>query len=470
MAFFHLPTDGKAKVFYGRKSPLPAATRSLRSALRERPMSDTTEPGSYFVANYPPFSRWTTDAVPAVLAAFAKPASETPLGLYLHIPYCRKRCKFCYFRVYTDVAASDVERYSQALVHEAKLVAECPAVAGRSLRYVYFGGGTPSFLSVKQLERLVAGLHESFGWDDAEEVTFECEPGTLSEPKVQALKALGMTRISLGVENFDDAILEANGRAHLSAEILRSWDWIKAAGFPNTNVDLIAGMVGETVETWQRTIETTLALEPDSVTIYQMELPFNTVFVRAAKDGGGTVPVADWPTKRQWVSYAFDQFLERGYVVSSGYTLVRDPARVHFRYRDMLWEGADLVALGVASFGHLSGVHYQNEPHQEPYLTTVEAGRLPIHRGVVPTDRELLVREIILQLKRGWLDTRRLHDKFGIDPLVEWSAVWKNLMAAGHLEQIEPRPVLSRQGLLQIDSLLPAFFEGTPSKQSGGSH
>jgi oxygen-independent coproporphyrinogen-3 oxidase len=422
-------------------------------------MSESTEPGSYFVANYPPFSRWTADAVPDVLAAFAEPATDAPLGLYLHIPYCRKRCKFCYFRVYTDISASDVERYSEALAGEAAIAASQPAVAGRTLRYVYFGGGTPSFLSVKQLEKLVAGLHKSFGWDNAEEVTFECEPGTLSEPKVHALKSLGMTRISLGVENFDDTILEANGRAHLSAEILRAWDWIKAAGFPNTNIDLIAGMVGETTETWQHTVEKTLALEPDSVTIYQMELPYNTAFVRAAKDGGGTVPVADWPTKRQWVNHAFNRFVERGYVVSSGYTLVRDPSRVHFRYRDMLWEGADLVALGVASFGHISGVHYQNEPHQAPYLAVVESGQLPIHRGLVPTRRERLIREVILQLKRGWLDTVRLRDKFGVDPLVEWAPVWQSLMATGHLEQIEPHPVLSRQGLLQVDSLLPAFFE-----------
>jgi oxygen-independent coproporphyrinogen-3 oxidase len=422
-------------------------------------MSDTTEPGSYFVANYPPFPRWTPEAVPDVLAAFAKPARDAALGLYLHIPYCRKRCKFCYFRVYTDVAASDVERYSQALAREASIAAAQPAVAGRTLRYVYFGGGTPSFLSVKQLERLVAGLHESFGWDDAEEVTFECEPGTLSEPKVHALKALGMTRISLGVENFDDTILEANGRAHLSAEILRAWDWIKAAGFPNTNVDLIAGMLGETFETWQATISKTLALEPDSVTIYQLELPFNTVFVRAAKDGGGTVPVADWPTKREWVNYAFDRFIERGYTVSSGYTLVRDRERVHFRYRDMLWEGADLVALGVASFGHLSGVHYQNEPHQEQYLEAVESGRLPIARGMAPSNRELLIREMVLQLKRGWLDADRLHKKFGIDPLVEWAPVWQKCLAEGYVENIAPRPVLTRKGLLQVDALLHRFFD-----------
>ena len=430
-------------------------------------MSDVTEPGSYFVANYPPFARWTDAAVPDALAAFAAPPTDVPLGLYLHIPFCRKRCKFCYFRVYTDVAASDVERYSLALAREAATAAAQPAVAGRPLRYVYFGGGTPSFLSVKQLERLVAGIHESFGWDDAEEVTFECEPGTLSEPKVKALKALGMTRISLGVENFDDQILESNGRAHLSAEIMRAWDWIKAAEFPSTNVDLIAGMVGETDESWAATVEKTLALEPDSVTIYQMELPFNTVFVKDAKGEGRDVPVADWATKRRWVGEAFDRFLGRGYAVSSGYTLVRDPARVHFRYRDMLWEGADLVALGVASFGHLSGVHYQNEPHWDPYLNAVEAGRLPIHRGLRPTRRELLIRELILGLKKGTIDTRRLAAKFGVDPLVEWGGAWKRLSRDGWLEAIAPQPVLSRAGLLRVDSLLPAFFEACDAEKAG---
>jgi oxygen-independent coproporphyrinogen-3 oxidase len=430
-------------------------------------MSDATEPGSYFVANYPPFSQWTAEAVPDVHAAFAAPPAAVPLGLYLHVPFCRKRCKFCYFRVYTDVAASDVERYSLALAREAATAAAQPAVAGRPLRYVYFGGGTPSFLSVKQLERLVAGIHESFGWDDAEEVTFECEPGTLSEPKVKALKALGMTRISLGVENFDDQILEANGRAHLSAEIMRAWDWIKAAEFPSTNVDLIAGMVGETDESWGATVEKTLALEPDSVTIYQMELPFNTVFVKDAKGEGRDVPVADWATKRRWVGEAFDRFLGRGYAVSSGYTLVRDPARVHFRYRDMLWEGADLVALGVASFGHLSGVHYQNEPHWDPYLNAVEAGRLPIHRGLRPTRRELLIRELILGLKKGTIDTRRLAAKFGVDPLVEWGGAWERLSRDGWLEAIAPQPVLSRAGLLRVDSLLPAFFEPCDAEKAG---
>ncbi|MGB8852771.1 MAG: coproporphyrinogen-III oxidase family protein [Pirellulales bacterium] len=432
-------------------------------------MTTVTEPGSYFVANYPPFARWHAGAVADVERALNAPPAEAPLGLYVHVPFCRKRCKFCYFRVYTDVTAADVDRYAQAVASEAALLAARRAIAGRELRYVYFGGGTPSFLSVRQLERLVDGLHRSFGWDRAEEVTFECEPGTLSEPKVQALKALGMTRISLGVENFDDAILEANGRAHLSAEIIRAWDWIRAAEFPNTNIDLIAGMVGETSDSWRRTVDRTLELEPDSVTIYQMELPFNTVFVKDAKGEGTNVPVADWETKRAWVDEAFDRFLARGYAISSGYTLVRDPARVHFRYRDMLWEGSDLAALGVASFGHIGGVHYQNAPHQDDYLRAVEAGRLPLARGLTPTPRELLIRQLVLGLKRGRLDTARLARAFGVDPLVAWAPQWRSLVEAGFVESLGPPVVLTRQGLLQVDALLPRFFEPPMDGDSSAS-
>jgi len=123
-------------------------------------------------------------------------------------------------------------------------------MGGRPFRFVYFGGGTPSFLSARQLTSLVDRLRANINWDQAEEVTFECEPGTLSKPKLETLRELGVTRLSLGIENFNDAILEENGRAHLTAEIDRAWNWIAEVGFPNVNVDLIAGMVGETTDTW----------------------------------------------------------------------------------------------------------------------------------------------------------------------------------------------------------------------------
>src|SRR6516164_9403716 len=208
--------------------------------------AEATEVGSYFIANYPPFSQWKPEFLPDFLAALDAPAPrpDPPLGLYLHIPFCRKRCRFCYFRVYTDQNARAIERYAEALAREVELLCQRPAVAGRKLKFVYFGGGTPSYLSSRQLKSLRDRLHASVSWDQAEEVTFECEPGTLSLEKVKTLKEIGITRVSLGIENFSDAILEANGRAHLSPEILRAYGWIQDAKFDQVNIDLIAGMVG----------------------------------------------------------------------------------------------------------------------------------------------------------------------------------------------------------------------------------
>ena len=276
--------------------------------------STKTEVGSYFISNYPPFSLWKPELIGDIESAMNQgPIADTPLGLYLHIPFCRKRCKFCYFKVFTEKNAKEIETYVSALSREIELVSQLPVMGGRPFRFVYFGGGTPSFLSSKQLISLVDRLRANINWDHAEEVTFECEPGTLQESKVQTLKDLGITRLSLGVENFTDKILEENGRAHLSKQVFKAWDWIKAADFPNVNIDLISGMVGETWDNWKDNIRQAIEMSPESVTIYQMELPFNTVYSADILGNKIETPVADWQTKRDWLNYAFDEFLNAGF-------------------------------------------------------------------------------------------------------------------------------------------------------------
>jgi oxygen-independent coproporphyrinogen-3 oxidase len=422
--------------------------------------STKTEVGSYFISNYPPFSRWKQEDLQLVRDAMASPPRDVPLGLYLHIPFCRKRCKFCYFKVFTDVNAKDIEHYVSALSREIELVSQQPVMGGRPFRFVYFGGGTPSYLSARQLTSLVDRLRENINWDQAEEVTFECEPGTLQEPKVHTLRELGVTRLSLGVENFTDEILEENGRAHLSKEIYRAWQWIEDAGFPNVNIDLISGMVGETWDNWKYNIRKTIELSPDSVTIYQMELPFNTVYSRDILGNRIETPVADWTTKRAWVNYAFETLLEAGYHVSSGYTLVKDPHKVNFSYRDNLWQGADLLATGIASFGHISGVHYQNKADMEEYKSDLlERNQLPLGRAMRPTPHQLLIREMILLLKRGYLDRRYFRDKFDVDIVEHWPDQWQQHVDDGFAVINDDRVELTREGLLRVDALLPVFFE-----------
>ncbi len=423
--------------------------------------STKTEVGSYFISNYPPFSAWSAEQLDAVRAAMAAPPAEVPLGLYLHIPFCRKRCKFCYFKVFTDKNSAEVERYLAALSREIEVVSQLPVMGGRPFRFVYFGGGTPSFLSSRQLTRLVDRLRENVSWDKAEEVTFECEPGTLSEAKVHTLREIGVTRLSLGVEHFDDTILRENGRAHESAEIYRAWPWIDSAGFANVNIDLIAGMVGDSDEKWREAVRRTIELAPNSVTIYQMELPFNTVYSKDILGGVIETPVADWPKKREWVNWAFDQLEDAGYSTSSAYTMVRNTDQVNFSYRDNLWRGSDLLSTGIASFGHISGVHYQNHPEWDAYCGSLETGQLPLGRGMQISPHQRLVREMILQLKKGYLDLPYFEDKFAVDVIDRWRDQWKSHQEEGlvTIDEDGRRIELTRDGLLRADALLPIFFE-----------
>lgn len=429
------------------------------------PLEKQTTVGNYFISNYPPFSFWKPEFVPELLAAIERhPAPsiqhpETPLGIYIHIPFCRKRCHFCYFKVYTDKDSAAIKGYIDAVLAELTIYAGKPFVGGRKPNFIYFGGGTPSYLSADQLKHLTNGMKALLPWDEVEEVTFECEPGTLTDHKLQAIRDLGVTRLSLGVENFDDHILEINGRAHHSKEIARAYAYAREIGFPQINIDLIAGMVEETDPNWRECVRKTIEMSPDSVTIYEMEVPYNTGIYKQMKAEGRLVaPVADWDTKRAWVSYAFGELEKAGYTVASAYTAVKNKERTHFLYRDRLWAGADLLGVGVASFGHIGGVHYQNHADFDPYVARVNAGELPIFRALTPNHDERFIREFILQLKLGSNSRSYFKNKFGADPVERFAEPIQRLNDWGFLTIDGDRIVLNREGLLQVDRLLTEFY------------
>ncbi|OUW18901.1 MAG: coproporphyrinogen III oxidase [Opitutales bacterium TMED158] len=425
-----------------------------------KPTPAPTEAGNYFISNYPPFSFWKPEDKKEVDDAFLQSNDEgASLGLYHHIPFCRKRCHFCYFRVYTDKNASEIKNYLDATIQELKYFAEKPRIAGRKPRFVYFGGGTPSYLSASQLRDLTDQMKAIIPWDEAEEIAFEGEPGTLNPRKVKAIKDIGVTRLSLGVENFDARILEINGRAHKADEVYKAYEAAQAENFDQLNIDLIAGMLDETEENWQRNIEETLRLRPDSVTIYQMEIPYNTTIYKEMKASGALVaPVADWQVKRRWVREAFEALESAGYTITSGYTAVLDPEKTKFLYRDELWSGADLLGLGVASISHIAGVHYQNVNEITQYTDAIAKGDLPIHRAHRTTSDERMIREFLLQMKLGRVSAQYFKDKFGVDLIVRYGPQLEALKGEELLDYDAEGITLRRRGLLCVDNLLFKFF------------
>lgn len=415
--------------------------------------------GHYFVPTWPPFDRWTVEAVPRFEAWLTRPAPARSFGLYVHVPFCVERCDYCYYRSYDD-RPEEMGRYLRAVCRELQLYAERPAFAGRQLEFVYFGGGTPSLLPVGQLRELFLGLQATLPWNAVREVSFECAPKSTTQRKLETLRELGVTRISLGVQQLDDDVLAANGRIHQIADVERAWAAIRDVGFAVSNIDLIVGLVGETDASFEQSLEHTLRLAPDGITIYQLEIPYGTPLARMLREGNVPSPPASWGLKRARLARAFERLEAAGYVVRSAYSAVRDPLRHEFVYQDAQYHGADLLGIGVASFSYLDGIGQQNLATLDPYLEAVEAGRLPLGRAYVLADDERLTRELLLQLKLGGLERAYFERKFASAGLESFAGPFAALERSGLLTVTPDAVRLTRPGLLRVDHLIRSFDDG----------
>jgi oxygen-independent coproporphyrinogen-3 oxidase len=192
-----------------------------------------------------------------------------------------------------------------------------------------------------------------------------------------------------------------------------------------------------------------------------MELPYNTTISGDLLKGSGQFAetVANWATKRRWVQDAFAALERAGYHIGSAYTAVKNPEKTKFVYRDRLWEGADLLGLGVASFGHINGVHVQNLDTWPKYQEAIDRGEIPLGRAYRPTPEERMIREFVLQLKRGSTRPAYFKEKYGADVLGRFRDALASLQRDGYLAEATPdRIALTREGLMRVDVLLPRFF------------
>jgi oxygen-independent coproporphyrinogen-3 oxidase len=427
------------------------------------PVTQSGEPlvGSYFVAAYPPFSQWTVAALDPYRHRLTQPhasPARVPLGLYVHIPFCTERCQYCYYLSYAGKTRDQIDAYLDALLVELATYARQPALAGRMVDFVYFGGGTPSLLSPWRIRRLLGGLAQSFPWNAVREVTFESAPKTVTLPKLVELRQAGVTRLSLGVQQLDDEVLAKNGRIHSVRDVERAYADIQRAAFDVVNIDLMAGMVGETDESFYRSLDRVVEMAPDSVTVYQLEIPPNTPLSRAIRERTLQWHVPSWEVTRSRVNQALTRLEHAGYKLRSAYAAVRDIDRHRFLYMEEQYRGSDLLGIGVSSFSYLNGVHHQNLASFEPYIQSLRAGTLPFGRAYVLNDQERLVREFVLQLKLGRIEQAYFRDKFGVEVDQQFAEQLSRFSAQGWLEGDATSITLTRQGLLRVDRMIPSFY------------
>src|SRR6185503_2372408 len=212
----------------------------------------------------------------------------TLAGLYIHTPFCRSRCSYCDFA--TGLYQGELaETYVRAVVQEIGSSQN----AGARVDSIYFGGGTPSLLTPDQLDRILAKVHREFDVDSSSEITVEMNPGTVTHDQLRAFRSLGVNRASFGAQTFDDAALAKLGRSHTTADTFKTFHELRAAGFDNVSFDLIAGLPGQTLEGWQRNIERSLALQPEHLSFYLLEVHSGTPLADHIRRGLQPVPDED---------------------------------------------------------------------------------------------------------------------------------------------------------------------------------
>ncbi len=375
-------------------------------------------------------------------------------GLYLHIPYCRRKCRYCAFVSYPSTE-SGIKDYLAAVDTEMELaVASFPELVDR-LRTIYIGGGTPTVLSPKQLERLLTGLYRRFGFNPKWEITVEANPGTLDYNKARGLKDLGVNRLSLGAQSFDQSELNLLGRIHTPAEVARAVNDARRAGFTNINLDLISGLPGQTRSRWRNNLREAVRLVPEHLAAYSLKIEEGTMLT-AMVERGEIIPVGE-DLEADFYEDTVEVLTACGYEHYEISNFARPGSRS--RHNLLYWRYQSYLGLGPAAWSFIGSRRWENEPDLSEYTRKIGLGELPIAQ-TEPIDQPTRVAEALfmgLRLTEG-LDLAGFAARFGVNPLAYYVKAIDRHIRLGLLQQTGDRLVLTRRGLLLANQVFTDFL------------
>ena len=318
-------------------------------------------------------------------------------GLYIQVPFCQTKCTYCNF--HTGVYSSQLyEPYARAVCREIEIRAR--GAAWETFDTAYFGGGTPSLLAPESLGRILAALRGNFDCR-LEEVTLEADPETITREKAEAWLAAGFNRVSLGAQSFNDVELKAAGRMHRRADISAAVSTLRAAGFRNLTLDLIAGLPHQTADSWRDSVETLLRLEPEHISIYLMEIDEGSRLGREAISGGERYSAGELPTDDAMAD-AYE--LACGWLKAAGFDHyeISNWGRPGFRSRHNLkyWRREPYLGLGAGAHSFDGQRRWANAHEPAGYVASIELGQLPTEQESTVSDREALEERIFLGLRQ----------------------------------------------------------------------
>ena len=378
-------------------------------------------------------------------------------GVYIHFPFCRSRCSYCDFATGMHDSRA-AKRYVRALVTEISNWREVHALAIDS---IYFGGGTPSLLTIEQLENTLTALHQRFDLVSDAEITLEINPGdggVSAQARLQTMRVwrgLGVNRASFGAQTFDDRELKMLGRTHDSADITKTFQQLRDAGFENINFDLIAALPGQTIDGWKRNLERALALRPEHLSLYLLDVHEGTPLDDQIKRG--MRPKPDEDLAAQMYTLMIEQVCAAGYehYEISNLSLPGFAARHNTKY----WTGAPYYGFGNSAHSY-DGVRrrWANERDPLKYVELIERGQLPIVEQTDLSEADVRSEAIFLGLRlmRG-VNLQDYRERFGSDLRAQYNGELDRLQEAGLIEIDSEVLKLTTRGALLSNEVFAAL-------------
>ncbi len=377
-----------------------------------------------------------------------------PLGIYVHIPFCQKKCGYCDFYSLPLQSPAQLQLYTEAIQEEAKKRAEY--FRQHIITSIYLGGGTPSLLSLEQLQNIMQVFIQNYNLSDDVEISLEMNPATMREGFIKGILATGINRISLGVQSFSPAELKVLGRVHGYYEIINSIEALHIAGCQNFNLDLIYGIPGQSLESWQRSLELAISYEPKHISTYLLQLGERTAMAQAVKNAQIELPGEEIENTMFYM--ALDNLSSAGFrhYEISNFCRTGYESCHNLNY----WSGGDYIGIGAGAVSCIERLRYRNRPSLKNYLISIEKGQeAPVEILEQMSAEEKMREEIILSLRLcNGIDLTQFLAKHKLDFRKRFAAEIKDAEDNGLLKLENNWLALTRKGYFLSNQVFCLFI------------
>lgn len=370
---------------------------------------------------------------------------EEQAGLYIHIPFCLSKCGYCSF--YSIPSVNLIDEYIKALKKEIAFYRK----SFSSFDTVYIGGGTPSLLTSEQFAEIFAAINKYYKVDKHAEITLEVNPGDVCLEYFKAIRGLGINRLNIGIQSFDNKILKLLGRRHSSAEAIAAIDVARKAGFKNLGIDLIYGIHGQGVKSLKNNLHKAVTFAPEHISCYQLSLDNKTPLYKKYESEGWHLP--DENTELKLFLTAAGELENAGYIqyeVSNFARLDKFKSRHNQKY----WHHAPYLGLGPAANSFLENRRWWNKADVKKYIKEITAGKMPVEEteNLLPDELQLEALFLGLRTKAG-IDLKRYKTKYGVDLLADKKTIIDVLIKNKFVELKNGYLRPTRTGMAIADSL-----------------